>query len=138
MKLHKRVVEHLLQLCMNLGGAKEETKLEQSFRSLRLSPYIRQENAAGDPMVLVETLEYLSERQKRNQPTADIVPMKFHATAIQKLLYLWTNHGGHTYEKKLRTFFENLEFTPYTTKTTGETFLIPTDEYMKALQQGNK
>lgn len=39
--------------------------------------------------------------------------MKFHASVVDKLIYLCTNYGGHVKETKLVELVENFRVTPY-------------------------
>ena len=129
MRLHPNVIGKLLTICHNQGGYTEETRLIKSFTDVRLSVYARQEAAP----VLVETELFLLERTQRGKPVDDIVPMKLNNGAVKKLLELYRSYSGHTHESKLKNAFFNLDFTPYTTST-GESILILTEEYMRALQ----
>jgi len=62
--------------------------------------------------------------------------MRFHATVIDKLLYLFQTYGGYANEDKLRKHISELDLTPYERKSgTQEIVIVLTEEYMKQLGQ---
>ena len=131
MKMHPQVIGKILYLCTNYGGHTSEKKLVAELNQLRLSPY--QVEQLG--LVLVDSRTFISERQARNLPINDIVPMKFHGTVIQKVMYAYNMYSGHTNESKLRNALIELDLTPYERKEVGsEIVLVPTSDYMKTLQ----
>lgn len=133
MKFHASMVEKLIQTCINQGGYSEESRLLKSFGDMRLSAYALQ-NQPG--IVLVDAERMIMERIQRNQPTQDVIPMKFHGNVIKKLLELYKSFSGHASENKLKQAFANLDLTPYQTITTGESILVLTSDYFEKLQQG--
>lgn len=56
--------------------------------------------------------------------------MKLHASAVDKLLYLCQNYGGHASERKLMTFIEELRFSPYVRTQADGIVLVETDQYV--------
>lgn len=130
MKLHPIVINKILYLCTNYGGHKDERKLLAELNQLRLSPYM------GDKvnLCLVDTPMFVQERISRNQPTHDIVPMRLHSSAIQKIMYAYDMYSGHVQETKLRKAIQDLDFTPYERKEARETVLVLTSDYVKTLQ----
>jgi hypothetical protein len=132
MKLHTSSVEKLLFLCQNYGGHAEEVKLIGFISDMCFSPYVRTQS---DSIVLVETIELLKERQNRNLPTTDLIPIKFHASVVKKIMELYDMYGGHENEYKLRTSFNQLDFTPYERKVEfKDTVLVLTEDYIKILR----
>lgn len=131
MKLHPHVINKILYLCTNYGGHKDERKLVAELNNLRLSPYM------GDRvnLSLVDTHAFVQERLTRNMPTNDIVPMRLHSSAIQKIMYAYDMYSGHVNETKLRASIIDLDFTPYERKEQQETILVLTSDYMQTLQQ---
>lgn len=63
--------------------------------------------------------------------------MKLHPSVVEKLLYMFRTYGGHESESKLKNMINNLDLTPYDRKTSGETILVSTEDYIKQLS-GNK
>jgi len=63
--------------------------------------------------------------------------MKLHASAIKKLIELYTNYGGFQNEDKLRQKLVELDFTPYerTTTANNEIILVMTEDYMRELHR---
>ena len=134
MRLHQSVTNKLLYWCQNYGGHTDEKKLNDLFLSLRLTPYIRTDPSTTESMVLVETETYLKERTDRQLPTNDIVGMKLHGTVLNKIMNLYKTYSGHSFESKLRDAYTYLDFTPYDSKTTGEYYVVLTEDYLKALR----
>lgn len=133
MRFHASMVEKLIQTCINQGGYSEESRLLRSFNEMRVSAYALQ-NQPG--IVLVDSEKMIMERVQRNQPTQDVIPMRFHGNVIKKLLEMYKSFSGHASENKLRQAFNSLDFTPYQTVTTGESILVLTSDYFEKLQQG--
>ena len=130
MKLHPLVVSKILYLCTNYGGHKDERKLVAELNQMRLAPYM------GDKvnLCLVDAPAFIQERISRNLSTHDIVPMRFHSSAIQKIMYAYDMYSGHVQETKLRMSIVDLDFTPYERKEIQETVLVLTADYVKTLQ----
>ena len=57
--------------------------------------------------------------------------MKLHATAIEKLVRMFTMHGGHREEWRLRHELSNLDLTVYSQQSSGNEILVPTEEIKK-------
>ncbi len=66
--------------------------------------------------------------------------MKLHKQTVDKLMNIFENYGGHSSNTKLRKIIEEMDFTEYTQKTSGNTVLVETQEYVKAEQKlkGNR
>jgi hypothetical protein len=60
--------------------------------------------------------------------------MKLHPQLVEKMLNYVDNLGGHKDNTKLRTLFNAMDFTPYT-RESGETILVETSDYLKALEE---
>lgn len=60
--------------------------------------------------------------------------MRLHPSAIEKLIYLFENYGGHETNSKLRQKLVDLDLTPYERKTgQQDVILVLTEDYMKQL-----
>ena len=123
------MVDKILYLCTNYGGHQNEKRLLAHLENIRMSTYVREVG-----IVLVDTSAYILERRARNQPENDIVPMKLHSTALQKILYLYNMYSGHSNESKMKGSISALDFVPYQRNNTGETVLITNEDYMRVLQ----
>lgn len=64
--------------------------------------------------------------------------MKLHTGVVEKLLYMFRTYGGYETESKLRGMIQNMDLTPYDRKSTGETVLVLTDEFVKQLSGPEK
>jgi hypothetical protein len=64
--------------------------------------------------------------------------MKLHNSAVDRLVYLCSNHGGHAKENKLLDAFRHLRFSLYQHKgpdgEVGELFLVMTDQLIQMLR----
>jgi len=132
MKFHASVIEDIILNCRNFGGHASERKLREVLGAKRYSIYV------GDrrDMVLVDAERYMKEAYQRGLSTNQIVPMALHPKAFEKIMYYFDLYSGYDTEQKLRNSISNLEFTPYERKLggTGETILVLTEDYAKALQ----
>lgn len=135
MRMHPTLVEHIVLMCKNYGGHTNETKLAKLFDEMRVTPYVRQANMASDAIVLVDYTRYVLERSQQRMSTDDIVPAKFHNTALHQMMEIYKSYSGYEFEGKLKRAFFNLDFTPYTSKTTGESFFVLTKDFMETLRQ---
>ena len=132
MRFHPSFVEKLIQTCINQGGYSEESRLTRAIADMRTTIYAQQ----NGPLVLVDSEKMLQERIMRQQPTHDVIPIRFHSGVMNKLLEQFRSFSGHVSEHKLRQAFSSLDFTPYQTVTTGETILVLTTDYFEKLQKG--
>lgn len=65
--------------------------------------------------------------------------MKLHSSAVDKIIYLYENYGGHVNHSKLRAKLDELDFTPYERKTGGQDIiLVLTEDYLNSLKGGEK
>jgi hypothetical protein len=133
MKFHASVIEDIILNCRNFGGHASERKLREVLGAKRYSIYV------GDrkDMVLVDAERYMKEAFQRGQQTNQIVPMTLHPKAFEKIMYFFDLYSGYDTEAKLRSSLVNMDFTPYERKTgygAGETILVLTEDYTKALQ----
>jgi hypothetical protein len=87
-------------------------------------------------MVLVDAERYMREAFQRGIPTNQIVPMTLHPKAFEKIMYFFDLYSGYDTEQKFRHSISNIDFTPYERKFGGggETILVLTEDYTKALQ----
>lgn len=134
MRFHASVVDKVLQLCANYGGHADERKLAAFIADVRVTPYPRSNPDARESMVLVDTTQYINERNSRGLITADIIPMVLHNSVQTKIIELYKTYSGHTYESKLRKALSEMDFTPYEQKTTGGFCIVLMSDYMKALR----
>ena len=134
MKFHASVVEDIILNCRNFGGHPSERKLRDVLGGKRYSVYV------GDrqDLVLVDAEKHLQEAVQRRLPTNGIVPMPLHPRAFEKIMHLFDLFSGYDTEQKLRSSIRGLDFTPYERKLAGggETILVLTEDYTKALQGG--
>lgn len=132
MKFHASVIEDIILNCRNFGGHASERKLREVLGAKRYAIYV------GDrrDMVLVDAERYMKEAFQRGMSTNQIVPMTLHPKAFEKIMYYFDLYSGYDTEQKLRSSISSLEFTPYERKIggTGETILVLTEDYAKALQ----
>jgi hypothetical protein len=132
MKFHASVVEDIILNCRNFGGHASERKLREVLAQKRYAIY------TGDrrDMVLVDADRYMKESLQRGISTNHIVPMALHAKAFEKIMYNFDLYSGYDTEHKLRAAVNSLDFTPYERKFNGggETILVLTEDYTKALQ----
>ena len=132
MKFHASVIEDIIQNCRNFGGHASERKLRDVLGSKRYAIYM------GDrkDMVLVDAEKYLMEAVQRKLPTNGVVPMTLHVNAFEKIMHYFDLFSGYETESKLRHSLMTLDFTPYERKLdgNGETFLVLTEDYTRALQ----
>lgn len=133
MKFHPSVVENIIHNCRNFGGHASERKLRDILNAKRYAIYV------GDrkDMVLVDAERYLKEAVQRQMPTNHIVPMALNTNAFEKIMYYFDLYSGYDTEAKLRNALSNIDFTPYERKVgadRGETILVLTEDYTKALQ----
>jgi hypothetical protein len=133
MKFHPSVVENIILNCRNFGGHASERKLREMLSVKRYAIYV------GDrrDMVLVDAEKYLQEAIQRRLPTNNIIPMALHPKAFEKIMYYFDLFSGYETEQKLRNCLSTMDFTPYERKlgeNKGETILILTQDYTKALQ----
>ena len=130
MRFHASVVEDIILNCRNFGGHASERKLRDVLGSKRYAIY------SGDRRVLVDAERYMREAFQRGMQTNQIVPMSLHPKAFEKIMYFFDLYSGYDTEQKLRNAIVNLDFTPYERKfgKTGETILVLTEDYAKALQ----
>lgn len=134
MKFHASVIEEIIKLCHNFGGHAEETKLRSHINQLVISPYVRITNEKSDSITLVETKQYIKEREIRRIPTNDILPMQLHSSVKEKIINIYKTYSGYNQETKLRKALQNIDMTPYESKTQGTNYLVLTEDYMKALR----
>ena len=132
MKFHPSVVENIILNCRNFGGHASERKLRDVLSQKRYAIY------SGDrkDIVVVDADQYLQETAKKGLPTNHIIPMTLHPNAFEKIMYFFDLFSGYDTEAKLRHSISNLDFTPYERKlgeNRGETILVMTEDYMKAL-----
>jgi hypothetical protein len=59
--------------------------------------------------------------------------MKLHASVVEKIMYMVKTYSGYQDESKLRKMIENIDVTPYDRKSTGETILVLTEEFINKL-----
>ena len=87
-------------------------------------------------MILVDSERYMKEAFQRGLPTNHIVPMSLHPKAFEKIMYFFDLYSGYDTEQKLRNCLSTMDFTPYERKWNGngETILVLTEDYTKALQ----
>lgn len=123
------IVRDVLFLTTNYGGHTNNTKLTDRLNAMRLSPYIGE----AISLSLVSTKQFLDERKKQNLDISDVIPMRLHSSAVQKIVYLYEMYAGHANEDKLRKGLFELDFTPYERKN-GEALLVLTSDYMKTVQ----
>ena len=132
MRFHASVIEDIILNCRNFGGHASERKLREVLGAKRYAIYV------GDrrDMVLVDAERYMKEAFQRGMSTNQIVPMTLHPKAFEKIMYYFDLYSGYDTEQKLRSSISSLEFTPYERKLggTGETILVLTEDYAKALQ----
>lgn len=60
MRLHVTVIQKLLYLVQNYGGHENDSKLQQKFEEIDLTPYERQ-NTSSQEVILVLTEEYMKQ-----------------------------------------------------------------------------
>jgi hypothetical protein len=131
MKMHPSVINKLLYLASNYGGHKDEEKLISHYKNIVLSPYLREDGT----ICLVDAKELLEERAKRQLPVGDVIPMRFHSTALAKIMQLYGMYGGYKNEVKLRKHFSEVDLTTYErTQTENDVVLVLTSEYLNVLQ----
>ena len=133
MKFHASVIEDIILNCRNFGGHASERKLREVLGAKRYAIYV------GDrrDMVLVDADRYMKESFQRGLQTNQIVPMSLHPKAFEKIMYFFDLYSGYDTEQKFRSSIANIDFTPYERKLSanqGETILVLTEDYTKALQ----
>jgi hypothetical protein len=131
MKMHSTLIEKIITNCKNLGGYSNESRLLESIQNLNVAIYPTQK----DQFVLVDAEKMLLEMAQRNVPTNNVSVLKLHHNAIKKIMDCYTTYSGYSNEYKLRMAIGNIEYTPYNSFTTGESFLVLKEDYYKALQQ---
>jgi len=132
MKFHPSIVENIILNCRNFGGHASERKLRDILSSKRYAIYVGERK----DMVVVDADQYLQETLRRGLPTNHIVPMTLHPNAFEKIMYFFDLFSGYETEAKLRHSLSSMDFTPYEKKlgdNRGETVLVMTEDYMKAL-----
>jgi hypothetical protein len=132
MKLHQTVIGNILNDVKNFGGHSSESKLRVRLEDKQYAIY------AGDrnDMVLVDYDRLLKEASDRRLPTRNIVPMKLHNSAFQKVMEMFTLYSGYDSETKMRRALEALDLIPYEKKTGNrETILVLKEDYEKILKQ---
>ena len=132
MKFHPSVIENIILNCRNFGGHASERKLREVLGAKRYAVYIGERK----DVVIVDADQYLQETIRKGIPTNHIVPMTLHGNAFEKIMYFFDLFSGYETEAKLRHSLSNLDFTPYERKFSenrGETILVMTEDYMKAL-----
>lgn len=132
MRFHPSVVENIILNCRNFGGHASERKLRDVLSAKRYAVYIGERQ----DVVVVDADQYLQETVRKGLPTNHIVPMSLHGNAFEKIMYFFDLFSGYETEAKLRHSLSNLDFTPYERKFSenrGETILVLTEDYVKAL-----
>lgn len=61
--------------------------------------------------------------------------MKLHFSAIERLIRIYDNYGGHRNEQKLKNALAELDFTSYDKQSSGETILVMTEDYQRETGQ---
>jgi len=136
MKLHTSVVDHLAFLCTNHGGHAKENKLLNEFRKLHLSLYQHRgdDGELGEPfLVLTDKLVQLLRASGQTQ--GDIQVFVLHGTAVEELMKIHVMWDGYPNQYKLKKAISNWDLSFYERKldNVGETVLVPTAIYQKAL-----
>lgn len=57
--------------------------------------------------------------------------MKLHNTAVERLIRMFSMHGGHREEWRLRSELAKLDLTVYSQQSTGNDILVPTESIKK-------
>lgn len=132
MKLHQTVIGNILNDVKNYGGHSSESKLRARLENKQYAIY------AGDraDMVLVDYDRLLKEASDRRLPTRDIVPMRLHSSAFEKIMRFFTLFSGYDSETKMRQALEGVDLIPYEKKTGNrETILVFKEDYERILKQ---
>lgn len=63
--------------------------------------------------------------------------MRLHPSVIEKIIQIYTNHGGYTDDRRLREHLNRIDLTPYERKSTQaqDIILVLTEDYLTQLQK---
>jgi len=132
MKLHQTVIGNILNEVKNFGGHSSESKLRVRLIDKQYAIY------GGDrtDMIIVDYDRLIKEASDRRIPVRQIMPMRLHSTAFEKIMALFSLYSGYDSETKMRRALEGLDLIPYEKKTGNkETILVLKEDYEKILRQ---
>lgn len=131
MKLHYTIVDLWDYWSQTHGGYDNNKRILKLLTEQRLSPVVL--NAETGEMALVDAEKLYEVTASKNLSTANVIPLKLHTDALDKIMNFVNLFAGHSTNTKLKIELKNLDLTPYE-RQNGEGILVLTETYMSKLQ----